>query len=187
MKKIVSLLLAAIMVCSMAACGGNSSSAASAAASAGSAAPEATQAAPAQNETAAPAGSAEEGSDGETAAAPAGTYGEDLPISDIVKDMEPTELPLSNGSTTFDVWMAAPGTVSQVEDLANSNETYAELQVRTGVGIHFQMANFFTQMDQFNLMAASGDFPGIMSGAATLYNAGPDAALDEVIFVNLLD
>ncbi len=186
-KKIVTMLLAVAMVCSMAACGGNGSSVASGTASAGSAAPEATAAAPAQEETTTPAGSAEEGSTEETAAAPAGTYGEDVPISDIVKDMEPTELPLSDGSTTFDVWMAAPGTVSQVEDLANSNETYAELQKRTGVGIHFQMANFFTQMDQFNLMAASGDFPGIMNGAATLYNAGPDAALDEEIFVNLLD
>ncbi len=185
-KKIVTMLLAVAMVCSMAACGGNSSSAASSAASAGSAAPETTAAAPAQEETTTPAGSAEEGS-AETAAAPAGTYGEDLPISDIVKDMEPTELPLSDGSTTFEVWMAAPGTVSQVEDLANSNETYAELQARTGVGIHFKMANFFTQSDQFNLMAASGDFPAIMNGASTLYNAGPDAALDEEIFVNLLD
>ena len=154
-KKIVSMLLALTMVCSMAA-------------------------APAQNETPAETGSdAEAASDTETAAAETGAYGEDRPISDIVKDMEPTELPLSDGSTTFDVWMAAPGTVSQAEDLANTNETYAELQARTGVGIHFQMANFFTQMDQFNLMAASGDFPGIMSGAATLYNAGPDAALDE--------
>ena len=187
MKKIVSLLLALTMVCSMAACGNSGSSAGTASGSAP--AEEKQTTAPAQSGTQAPAqvGSEEEGSAGETAAAPAGTYGEDLPISDLVKDMDPTELPLSDGSTTFDVWMAAPGTVSQVEDLANSNETYAELQSRTGVGIHFQMANFFTQMDQFNLMAASGDFPGIMNGAAGLYSAGPDAALDEEIFVNLLD
>lgn len=187
MKKIISLLLALTMVCSMAACGNSGSSAGTASGSAP--AEEKQTTAPAQSGTQAPAqvGSEEEGSAGETAAAPAGTYGEDLPISDLVKDMDPTELPLSDGSTTFDVWMAAPGTVSQVEDLANSNETYAELQSRTGVGIHFQMANFFTQMDQFNLMAASGDFPGIMNGAAGLYSAGPDAALDEEIFVNLLD
>ena len=120
-KKIVTMLLAVAMVCSMAACGSSGNSAASGTASAGSTAPEATAAAPAQEETTTPAGSAEEGSAAETAAAPAGTYGEDVPISDIVKDMEPTELPLSDGSTTFDVWMAAPGTVSQVEDLANSN------------------------------------------------------------------
>lgn len=189
-EKIVSMLLALTMVCSMAACGnGGSGSAGASTSQAESTETQETQAAaPAQNETPAETGSdAEAASDTETAAAETGTYGEDRPISDIVKDMEPTELPLSDGSTTFDVWMAAPGTVSQVEDLANSNETYAELQARTGVGIHFQMANFFTQMDQFNLMAASGDFPGIMNGAATLYNAGPDAALDEEIFVNLLD
>lgn len=189
-KKIVSMLLALTMVCSMAACGngGSGSAGASTSQAESTEAQETQAAAPAQNETPAETGSdAEAASDTETAAAETGTYGEDRPISDIVKDMEPTELPLSDGSTTFDVWMAAPGTVSQVEDLANSNETYAELQARTGVGIHFQMANFFTQMDQFNLMAASGDFPGIMNGAATLYNAGPGAALDEEIFVNLLD
>lgn len=188
-KKIVSMLLALTMVCSLAACGnGGSSSAAASSTAAGSTATKETQAeAPAQNEPPAEAAGSEAGSDTETAAAATGIYGEDAPISDIVKDMEPTELPISDGSTTFEVWMAAPGTVSQVEDLANSNETYAELQKRTGVGIHFQMANFFTQMDQFNLMAASGDFPAIMNGAATLYNAGPDAALDEEIFVNLLD
>ena len=184
MKKILSILLALAMVCSLAACGGSGTSTEASAAS-GSTEPEKTQAAaPAEKDTQTPAQAASDEEGSETAAAPAGTYGEDRPISDIVKDMEPTELPLSDGSTTFEVWMAAPGTVSQVEDLANANETYAELQARTGVGIHFQMANFFTQMDQFNLMAASGDFPGIMNGAATLYNAGPDAALDEEIFVN---
>ena len=188
-KKIVTMLLALAMVCSMAACGGNGGSASSAAVSGSTPAEETQAAAPAQEntQTSAETGSEMEGSGAETAAEATGAYGEDRPISDIVKDMEPTELPLSDGSTTFDVWMAAPGTVSQVEDLANANETYAELQTRTGVGIHFQMANFFTQMDQFNLMAASGDFPGIMNGAATLYNAGPDAALDEEIFVNLQD
>ena len=187
MKKILSILLALAMVCSRAACGGSGTSTEASAAS-GSTEPEKTQAAaPAEKDTQTPAQAASDEEGSETAAAPAGTYGEDRPISDIVKDMEPAELPLSDGSTTFEVWMAAPGTVSQVEDLANSNETYAELQARTGVGIHFQMANFFTQMDQFNLMAASGDFPGIMNGAAGLYTAGPDAALDEEIFVNLLD
>ena len=187
MKKILSILLALAMVCSLAACGGSGTSTEASTAS-GSTEPEKTQAAaPAEKDTQTPAQAASDEEGSETAAAPAGTYGEDRPISDIVKDMEPTELPLSDGSTTFEVWMAAPGTVSQVEDLANSNETYAELQARTGVGIHFQMANFFTQMDQFNLMAASGDFPGIMNGAAGLYTAGPDAALDEEIFVNLLD
>ena len=101
--------------------------------------------------------------------------------------MDPVELPISEDEPLYEIWMAAPGTVSQAEDLANDNETYAELQKRTGVKITFLMANFFAQMDQFNLMAASGDFPAVMNGAATLYSAGPDAALEEDIFINLLD
>lgn len=187
MKKWIALLLCLVMVLSMAACGGNTAASETSAAPVESAAeaPETvTEEAPEVPDTE-PA--AVDGSTEEEAAAPTGTYGEDLPMSALVADMEPVELPITEDGPTYEVWMAAPGTVSQAEDLANENETYAELQKRTGVNITFLMANFFTQMDQFNLMAASGDFPAIMSGVAGLYSAGPDAALDEDIFVNLAD
>lgn len=195
MKKLLALLLAAVMVCSMAACGGGTeSNMAPTSADSQTSAAEAADIseAPVAEETP-DAASSEETSTHEIApsaedpAQPAGVYGEDLPLSDLIAGMAPTELPITGDSPTYEVWMAAPGTVSQAEDLANSNETYAELQKRTGVNITFLMANFFTQMDQFNLMAASGDFPAVMNGAAGLYSAGPDAALDEEIFINLAD
>lgn len=192
MKKLIALLLAAVMVLSMAACaGGDTENGTATSTDSTQTAPETVPETVPETENDAPAapveqGSAVEGSSLEDAA-PAGTYGEDLPMSAIVADMEPMELPVTEDAPTYEVWMAAPGAISQVDDLANTNETYAEFQKRTGVNITFLMANFFTQMDQFNLMAASGDFPAVMSGAAGLYTAGPDAAIDEEIFVNLQD
>lgn len=192
MKKLLSILLAVTMILSLAACG--SSEVSSAPAESSASAQEASEKATAEtpeadtNIPAAPvAESSAEMSAAETDAPAVGAYGEELPMSDQVTSMDPMELPISEDGPTYEIWMAAPGTVSQVEDLANSNETYAELQKRTGVNITFLMANFFTQMDQFNLMAASGDFPAVMNGAAGLYTAGPDAALDEEIFLNLGD
>lgn len=42
-------------------------------------------------------------------------------------------------------------------------------------------------MDDFNLMAASNSLPEVMNGAANLYSGGPDSALEEDLFLNLLD
>lgn len=183
MKKLIALLLAIVMLLSLAACGGAASNNSSAEAMEGPASvatePEAeVPAAPAEEASTEEPASAEE--------APA-AVDENTPLTAVLADMEPMDLPITEDSPTYEVWMAAPGAVSQTEDLANSNETYAEFQKRTGVNITFLMANFFTQMDQFNLMAASGDFPAVMNGAAMLYSAGPDAALEEEIFLNLLD
>lgn len=189
MKKCFALLLVAAMLLSMVACGADDSASSTASSEVASA----VQTPEAEEPTTEPesldsevevSGSAEEtvGSTDE-----GNQTDEGAPLTAILEDMEPMELPVTEENPTYEVWMAAPGTVSQAEDLANSNEAYAELQKRTGVNITFLMANFFTQMDQFNLMAASGDFPAVMNGAATLYSAGPDAALQEEIFLNLLD
>lgn len=184
MKKLLALLLSAVMLLSFVACGTEESSSA---VSTEPSAQETTAANTATTETAegnAPAAeSAVESADSAIEA----VEGEETPLTSILADMDPVELPISEDEPLYEIWMAAPGTVSQAEDLASDNETYAELQKRTGVKITFLMANFFAQMDQFNLMAASGDFPAVMNGAATLYSAGPDAALEEDIFINLLD
>lgn len=112
---------------------------------------------------------------------------DDSPLTAVLDDAEPVSLPITEEDVTYEVWMAAPGTISQVDDLANTNETYAELQARTGVKITFLMGNFFTQSDDFNLMAAANSLPAVMSGAANLYNGGPDSAIEEELFINLLD
>lgn len=184
MKKLLALLLSAVMLLSFVACGTEESSSA---VSTEPSAQETTAANTATTETAEENAPAAESAVEPADSAIEAVEGEETPLTSILADMDPVELPVSEDEPLYEIWMAAPGTVSQVEDLANDNETYAELQKRTGVKITFLMANFFAQMDQFNLMAASGDFPAVMNGAATLYSAGPDAALEEDIFINLLD
>lgn len=189
MKKWLALLLALVMVLSMAACGGKDTGSQASAAPAQSAAETPVEAPETPEEPEAPAAPAEEAPAEEAASEVEETaeVDENIPLSAVLEDMEPVELPVTDTDHVFEVWMAAPGTVSQVEDLANSNETFAELQKRTGVKIKFKMANFFTQMDDFNLMAAAGSLPEVMNGAANLYSGGPDSALEEELFLNLLD
>ena len=185
MKKIIAMLLALSMVFCLAACGGNNAAEepeASVAESVETAeevaeapeAPEATEEIPMEVSAAE-----------EVAEEP--VIDESAPLTAVLDSVEPVELPITDEDITLEVWMAAPGTVSSVTDLANSNPTWAEVQARTGVGITFLMGNFFTQMDDFNLMAAAGDFPAIMNGAANLYASGPDAAIEQEIFLNMVD
>lgn len=108
-------------------------------------------------------------------------------LSDVLDGMDPVSLPLTEEEVTISVWYASPGVVSTQEDFGNDNYAYAALQERTGITIEFVMGNFETQDDQFNLMVAAGNYPDVINGGATMYTSGPDAAIEEEIFVNLLD
>ena len=191
MKRILALLLVLSMMFCLAACGGNSESASA------SVSAEASAEAPAEEAPEVPAEEVPEAPQEETPAEEAvpeeaiaeeePAVDENAPLTAILDTLEPVELPITEDDVLLEVWMAAPGTVSSVQDLANTNPTWAEVQARTGVGITFLMGNFFTQMDDFNLMAAAGDFPAIMNGAANLYASGPDAAIEQEIFLNMVD
>lgn len=195
MKKLLALLLVLTMLLSMAACGSGSGSAAEDSAGTQTGAETGTEASE-EPETSAAAESSDTGeaevseesapaADPETKADTASDSA--APLTSVLAGMEPTVLPICEEGPTYEIWMAAPGTINQVEDLANTNEAFKALQDRTGVKIEFLMANFFTQSEQFNLMAASGNFPAVMNGAAGLYTSGPDAAIEEDIFLNLSD
>lgn len=187
MKKLLALLLALTLVLSLAACGGSSTPASSAPAEeTEETAPEAAPAEDNEDETPVEEEAPEAQETASDVEAETSVEGSGL-LTDALIGMEPVSLPIEGSDHTFTIWMAAPGTLSQVEDLANSNETWAELQARTGVKIQFQMGNFFSQMDDFNLMAAAGSLPEVMNGAANLYSGGPDGALEEELFLNLLD
>lgn len=179
-KKLLCILLAAMMLLSMAACGGTGSD---------TPAPETeAPAAPAENPPEAPEEPAPDTpEEPEEPAAPDGVYGVDLPMSAITANLPPVELPLVDEECEIEVWMATPGPASHEEDLANSNEVWAEIQRRTGVDIVFVLANFFTQQDQFNLMVSSGDLVAVMNNVMGLYSGGPDGAIEEDLFINLAD
>jgi putative aldouronate transport system substrate-binding protein len=173
-KRLLALLLACAMLLALTACGGSGTSAASTAASSTASESEAETetAAPQDAETPA-AEAADEASDAETAAAPA--------------EVPPTELPLSDGSETFEVWMGiSPAAMNYITTLAE-NRTYQEIMDRTGVNLSFIHFHPDTQTEQFNLICASGDYPDVMNGVANNYTGGADQGIEDDVFINLLD
>lgn len=164
-KRLFALLLAAAMLLALCACGGETPSASAPEASE---TPAATPEAPAAPE--APADSAAEASN-EEAAAPA--------------EIPPTELPLSDGSDTFEVWMGiSPAAMNYIETLAE-NRTYQEIMARTGVNLSFIHFHPDTQSEQFNLIMAGGDYPDIMNGVVNQYPGGADKGIEDEVFLDL--
>lgn len=127
MKKLLALLLALTMAFSLAACGTTAESTAAEPSQAEETTqlPETQPEAPAAPEAVDSA--AEPASDVEEAAEP----DENAALTSVLADAEPVELPVADTDHVYEVWMAAPGNISSVDDLANQNETYAELQERT--------------------------------------------------------
>lgn len=178
-KRLLAVLLALAMVLALTACGGGTESAASSAANAESTTSSAANAesAEAPAETAAPVedtaqepeASAEEA---ETAAA---------------AEVPPTELPLSDGSVTFEVWMGiSPAAMNYITTLAE-NLTYKEIMERTGVNLSFIHFHPDTQTEQFNLVLASGEYPDVMNGVANSYTGGADKGIEDEVFIDLLE
>lgn len=171
-KRLFALLLAAAMILALAACGGTTQSAASSAPAESAAEPQTEAPAPAEPETPAPADSAAEPvASAEEAAAPA--------------EVPPTELPLSDGSETFEVWMGiSPAAMNYISSLAE-NRTYQEIMERTGVNLSFIHFHPDTQSEQFNLIMASGEYPDVMNGVANDYTGGADKGIEDEVFVDL--
>lgn len=172
--RMLALLLVTAMVFAFAACGSNAQSAAPAASSAAEAsAPAAEEAAPAADE-------AEEIDE------------DSAEISTVDEPAEPEEipdleLPLSDGSETFEVWMGiSPAAMNYISTLAE-NRTYQEIMTRTGVNLSFIHFHPSTQTEQFNLVCASGDYPDVMNGVANQYTGGADQGIEDGVFLDLME
>lgn len=176
-KRLLALLLALCMVFALTACGGSDETAVSSAPAA-----PAEEAAPAEDtaptEEAAPVEEAPEAA--EEASAQEETVAEPA-------EVPPTELPLSDGSETFEVWMGiSPAAMNYISTLAE-NRTYQEIMERTGVNLSFIHFHPDTQTEQFNLICASGDYPDVMNGVANQYTGGADKGIEDEVFLNLMD
>lgn len=174
-KKWFALLLAAAMVLSLCACGGES---ASSAASAERAAETEAQTSEAPEASEAPAAPETETSAEEPVASVEETAAAEVP---------PTDLPLSDGSETFEVWMGiSPAAMNYISTLAD-NATYKELMARTGVNLSFIHFHPDTQAEQFNLIMASGEYPDVMNGVVNQYTGGADKGIEDEVFIDLND
>ena len=177
-KRILALLLACVMVFALAACGNSAASAAEEETSAAQSAE--TEAAAAEE---APAAEAEEAP---ADAAEASVAEEAEPVAEPV-EVADIELPLSDGSETFSVWVGInPGAMNYISSLAE-NTVVQELMARTGVNLEFIHFHPDTQTEQFNLVCASGDYPDVMSGVANAYSGGADKGIEDEVFIDHLE
>ena len=181
-KKLLALMLALCLVLNLAACGGAAASSAPAEASASgetAAASEVTT--PAAEDAAQPADDTQE------AAPDASAEEADAEAPEETAAVPPTELPLSDGSETFQVWMGiSPAAMNYISSLAE-NETYKEIMNRTGVNLEFIHFHPSTETEEFNLVMASGDYPDVMNGVANSYTGGADQGIEDEVFLDLND
>lgn len=171
-KRLFALLLAAVMLLALCACGGRDAQSVSA--------PELQSAgdAPAQQPD----------TPAEVPAAPEDSVAEPVDSAEEVAgpaEVPPTELPLSDGSETFEVWMGiSPAAMNYISTLAE-NRTYQEIMDRTGVNLSFIHFHPDTQTEQFNLICASGEYPDVMNGVVNQYTGGADKGIEDEVFIDL--
>jgi putative aldouronate transport system substrate-binding protein len=179
-KRILALLLVAAMLTAVLAACGSSSSTTTTTDDTSSTATETT------TEEAAPASEAPAESAAAEDEAPA-----DEPVSDTVTpdavEVPEVSLPFGDGSETHTVWMGiSPSAMNYISSLAE-NQTYQEIMKRTGVNLEFQHFHPDQQTTQFTLICASGEYPCVMNGVANSYTGGPDAAIEQEIFIDHTD
>ncbi len=93
-------------------------------------------------------------------------------------------LPLSDGSQSYVIWMGiSPSAMNYISTLAE-NQTYQEIMNRTGVNLEFIHFHPDNQTTQFTLICSTGDYPDVMNGVANSYTGGPDAAIEQGIFID---
>lgn len=172
-KRLLALLMAVAMILALAACGGGDSVVSEAAAPS-----ESTVEAPADAPATLEEPIVEEPTSEMIPAEPGVTPYEEVPA---------TELPLGDGSETFEIWMGiSPAAMNYITSLAE-NMTYMEIMNRTGVNMSFIHFHPDTQTEQFNLICASGDYPDVMNGVANQYTGGADKGIEDEVFIDLAE
>lgn len=174
--KLISLILALLMVFSLlTACGGGNEAPSSAPAEETASAP-AEEENPAEEPQEAPAEEVpvEEGSVAEAPAEPAYTR-------------ENVELPLFEETRTYTMFNMLPFFMNGlIDDMAEDMNTLRLLQEYCNIKLDVYAVGDSVIGEQFNLMCSSGDFTDIMYGTAN-YSRGYDAAIEDEIIIDLLD
>lgn len=186
-RKLLSLLLAAVMLISMlAACGGTDAESAPAesAVTAEASAP-AEEPAPVPEET-----PVEEPSAAEEASVAAEPVEEEVPDGPVAGDKDfdwSVFEPLSEEPATLTMFYTQPPPLAAIMDSPNDmSYLYQTFEEITNVHIDFQMVNMMDASTTFQLMIASGDYCDIINDALNYYDAA-DQAYEDGIAVNFLD
>ena len=179
MKRMLSVVVAALLVFGLLTGCGSQGSQAEPAAEASSAAAEASAAAPeaadepAADETPAPEGSAEEAA--EEPAEPEYT-------------LQEVDLPLFEETREYTMWAMLPFFMDGlITDMAQDINTLRLLQEYCNTKLIVQTVGDQVVDEQFNLMVASGDYTDIIADGLSHYTKGYDAAISDDIIIDLYD
>ncbi|AEE96865.1 extracellular solute-binding protein [Mahella australiensis] len=93
-------------------------------------------------------------------------------------------LPLTQEPITFTYWVPFGGTSKEVITDLSHNLVYQELEKLTNVKIEFVHPAEGQEVEQFNLMVASGDLPDIIEQGER-YKGGIDRAIADGIYIRL--
>lgn len=191
-RKLIAMLLALVMLLSMAACGGSTASA-----PAEESAPASVEApaeeAPAEEPAPAEEGSAAEASVVEEVAAPQGPsngfYTEHIGAHDYELPLFPDE------DVELSIYWVQLGAMGGAEQpLKKDLLFWQRVQEYTGVTLEFVQVGEATCAEQYNLRIASGDMTDLINesncgqmGSSSVYTGGYDKAIEDEVYVDLTD
>ena len=174
MKKLLSLLLALMLVLGLlSGCGGGVESPAPA---------DSTPAAASESEEASAAETP-----AETPAAPSEAEDSSAEAStEVPEALEggyvPVELPIVDEETTYTLWYNEPFT-EFVDDPAEDVAMFKNLKERTNIGFEFVLSTVETASDKFQLLFAADDLPDVITDAMSYYVGSIDDAVEQDAFL----
>ena len=168
-KRLLSLVLAAMLAVGMTACGGETAS--SAPTQAPSSAAEATKAP--ENTPAAPA--------------EATTSQEEASAVEAAPDRPTVSYPLFDDVTTFTLWTSNSPDLSEIISDLNEYLVFSQLEQATNVRWDATLVSFFSSSEQFQLMVASQDYTDVVCRAIDSYTGGTDQAIEEEFLIDVSD
>ncbi len=167
-KRLLSLVLAAMLAVGMTACGGETAS--SAPTQAPSSAAEATKAP--ENTPAAPAEA---------------TSQEEVSAVEAAPDRPTVSYPLFDDVTTFTLWTSNSPDLSEIISDLNEYLVFSQLEQATNVRWDATLVSFFSSSEQFQLMVASQDYTDVVCRAIDSYTGGTDQAIEEEFLIDVSD
>ena len=177
-KKLLALLLALVMLLSVAACGADTESSAAATQTAQTSEAEPTEQPAAETEAV------------ETTEAEA-SVAEDSAVEDSAAeetaDRPVVSYPLFDDVTTFTLWTSNSPDLSEVISDLNQYVVFEELEKVTNVRWDATLVSFFSSTEQFQLMVASQDYTDVVCRALDSYSGGADRAIEEDFLIDVSD
>ena len=86
----------------------------------------------------------------------------------------------------MDIWISVnPNAYNYMEQGMDSNETYNELQARTGIDFEWKACTPENSAESFMLSVASQDYYDIYVDGNSQFNGGADAAVEQEVFLDL--